>query len=94
MTENPENIIKRLLRDSEDVKIALETHVPNEELEADAQFPAGQGTSDQLGEPTQPKTRIIAVITHLDSATGDEQAWYVRILCYPVIAVTREHAAL
>lgn len=74
MTENPENIIKRLLCDSEDVKIALETHVPNEESEAETQSPAGQGTSDQ---PTQPKTRIIAVITHLDSATGDEQAWYV-----------------
>ena len=82
MAQTPENIVRHLLRDSEDVKIALETHVPNEEdLEtvdlSEESSSSGYEVDDLPRQNTPRKRRIIAVVTHLDSATGDEQAWFV-----------------
>lgn len=85
MAENPESIIKRLLRESEEVKITLETYASQDSV---TDNPARDNVSGEYeaqkstGHTNAKDVRIIAVVTHLDSATGDEQAWFVSTFIY------------
>ena len=91
MADSPESLVKRLLRSSEEVKVALEaSRKPNAREDPDLDTDIND-RPDVYQKPsdTQPqdspsaKHRIIAVVVHVDSSTGDEQAWSVRFLCSP-----------
>ncbi|KAI0696327.1 Endonuclease/exonuclease/phosphatase [Cytidiella melzeri] len=89
MAETPAQIVASLLRDSEDAKIAIETRLW-EQVDPDTDAgPDSLSGSHEQGSAVQhnntTKTRIIAVVTHLDSTTGDEQAC---LFCYKPRAVT------
>ena len=77
MTEPTVNIVRRLLRASEDAKVAIYARVipvqepPQDAFDSDEQYVHHHEARDANRE------RIVAIVTHLDSSTGDEQGWYV-----------------
>ncbi|KAI0340269.1 DNase I-like protein [Trametopsis cervina] len=77
MAETPETVVKSLLHDSEEVKIALEAQLYRS-VDLDIN---NDDDSDEDSIPTSPRTdtsarqtRIIAIIVHLDTTSGGEQA--------------------
>ena len=70
-----ERVVLQLLKNSEEVKIAIEATVLRDE---EASTPGGY---HELQEPAispsaeDDSKRIVAVVTHVDSLTGDEQGW-------------------
>lgn len=91
MSTKSEAVVQNLLRQSEEVKIALETEtIPYSDESAasvsayDTEDKAGrlyeQRRTHQSGAYKSTRRRIIAIVAHLDSITGDEQAWSVLVL--------------
>lgn len=78
MAEPLELVVQRLLRDSEEVKVAINAsaiQARNNSLDA-------FNTHENLPEDTAVSSddggaRIVAVVTHLESSAGEEQGWYV-----------------
>ena len=75
MADSVERAVLQLLKDSEEVKIAIEGRILRDE---EASTPGGY---HELREPTiSPSSeggskRIVAIVTRIDSVTGDEQGW-------------------
>lgn len=77
MAETAERIVLRLLKNSEEVKIAIEaTSLSDQEAstpggyhEPPQEFLANTASDDE-------KKRVVAIVTHIDSYTGDEQGWW------------------
>ena len=82
MSESLEITVQRLLRSSEDVKIAIHARaIPGHEEEQLDPFATHDNGSKHASDTSERENRrIVAVITHLDSSTGDEQGWCVHNL--------------
>ena len=61
------------------VKLALEATRPaDDQIDADDATNSVPGGYERRRQPQDSvATRIVAVVVHLDSSTGDEQAWFV-----------------
>lgn len=76
MSESLIATVQSLLRSSEEVKIAIQARaIPDQDAE---QFdePSTE-EADRRNTFERDQKRIVAVVTHVDSSTGDEQGWYV-----------------
>ena len=64
MSEEFQDAIREYLRVTEEFKVALEVRTPPDDPE----------TSESVWDSAE-KKRFLAVVTHLDTETGDEQGW-------------------
>lgn len=85
MAETPETVVKSLLHDSEEVKITLEAQlygsvdldINNDDDSDEDSTPTSPRTDTSARQNSDTKSRIIAIIVHLDTTSGGEQAWSV-----------------
>ena len=77
MAEPTVNVVRRLLRTSEDAKVAIQARIiPVQEPSQDPFGPDEESVHHHQAHDSD-KNRIVAIVTHVDSSTGDEQGWYV-----------------
>lgn len=79
MTETTETFVRRLLRDSEELKQLLEAEIApirtdNDDSDSEAGPPGSYSSKAQPLEPTDDKKRVLAIVAHIDPY-GDEQGW-------------------
>ncbi len=75
MADPLEIAVQSILRDSEQLKIAIHTRAtPGPSEQEDTNLNTRKySSSEGSGE----KKRVLAIVTHIDISSGDEQGWYV-----------------
>ena len=78
MSEPPVTAVRRLLRASEEVKVAIQAQAAlPQELRGTRRgsFSVDEDEAAITQTDDSTRKRIVAVVTHVDTSTGDEQGW-------------------